>query len=247
MKLLELFAGSRSVSRAAEKMGLETCSVDVEPLPGITLVRDIEFLQPDEIPFYPDIIWASIPCTTYSMAASKGGHRDENLAPLSDFAIKSDALARQTIKIIQAFPRALFYVENPRAGLRSQKFMDPLGNPVTIWWCRYGAEVAKPTDIWTNNLFDMFNQNGWRPRPECWNGNRGCHHQKAKRGSKTGTQGKKNAFERGKIPEIMAMEIIGASLNTLCERARSGDQLPWDETKIGGRTFITAPVSLFRP
>ena len=57
----------------------------------------------------------------------------------------------------------------------------------------------KPTDIWTND-FD------WIPRPMCKNGDK-CH-ESAPRGSKTGTQGLKNAKDRGIIPPALFEEIL---------------------------------------
>ena len=66
----------------------------------------------------------------------------------------------------------------------------------------------KPTDIWTNDLKSIFNQNGWQPRRKCWNNNKKCHHESAPRGSKTGTQGLKNDYERSKNPTELAIEIL---------------------------------------
>ena len=79
----------------------------------------------------------------------------------------------------------------------------------TVWYCTYGDKAAKPTDIFSNNIWNpLFNHEGWKPRPECWNGNINCHHEAAPRGSKTGTQGKKGNYERSKIPTELCMEII---------------------------------------
>ena len=76
----------------------------------------------------------------------------------------------------------------------------------TIWYCQYSDPMgedhrAKPTDIWTND-------ESWLPRPVCKNGNRNCHHQPAPRGSKSGTQGMKDAIERSKIPPALFYEIL---------------------------------------
>ena len=73
LKVLELFAGSRSIGKVCEELGYEVFSVDVKDFEGIDLVQDIEFLTPDMIPFKPDIIWASPPCTIYSLAAIRHG------------------------------------------------------------------------------------------------------------------------------------------------------------------------------
>ena len=213
MNLLELFAGSRSVGRIASRMGMNVCSVDVKPFQSISIVKDIEHLTVADLPFVPDVIWASPPCTTYSLAAI-GHHRHEGSGlPKTDFAAKSDRLVQNTIAIIQAFPNAVWYMENPRATLRNMSFMAQLPEPVTVWYCRYGDKRAKPTDIWTNNRASLMNPCGWHPRGECWNSNEGCHHEAAPRGARTGTQGMTNAYERSRIPEMLCAECLGAALN----------------------------------
>ena len=61
----------------------------------------------------------------------------------------------------------------------------------------------KPTDIWTNL--------DWKPKAMCKNG-QPCH-EAAPRGSKTGTQGLKNNYERSKIPYFLSREIIHTILH----------------------------------
>jgi hypothetical protein len=73
----------------------------------------------------------------------------------------------------------------------------------TVTYCQYGDDRMKPTDIWTNS-------NVWVPRPMCKNG-APCHIA-APRGSKTGTQGRSNAYERSKIPEDLCQEILKSCL-----------------------------------
>lgn len=205
MKVLELFAGSRSIGKAAESLGYDVFSSDVNDFDKIDYVVDILNFDIKKVPFKPDIIWASPPCTTYSIAAISH-HRPKN-KPLSSFAIKSDLIVKKTLEIIKELNPNKWYIENPRGLLRKQNFM--IGLPkTTVWYCTYGDNRAKPTDIWSNNIRSLLNINGWQPRPECFNGNKNCHHEPAPRGSRTGTQGVKGNYNRSKIPNQLCLEIL---------------------------------------
>lgn len=204
MKVLELFAGSRSIGKVAEELGYKVFSVDINNFKGIDLVKDIEFLTKDDIPFIPDVIWASPPCTTYSIAAI-GHHRDMG-KPKTDFAAKSDRLVINVLKLIKEFD-CKYFIENPRGYMRKMFFMNGIPR-TTVWYCRYGDTRAKPTDIWSNHIYSLFNKNGWQPKQECFNGNKKCHHESAPRGSRTGTQGLKNNYERSKVPYELCKEIL---------------------------------------
>ena len=204
IKVLELFAGSRSIGKVADELGYEVFSVDINNFEGIDLVKDIEFITKEDIPFTPDVIWASPPCTTYSIAAISH-HRDMG-KPKTDFAAKSDRLVLNTLRLIKEFD-CKYFIENPRGYLRKMDFM--LGVlKTTVWYCTYGDIRAKPTDIWSNHIYSLFNENGWKPRAICFNGNTNCQHQPAPRGSRTGTQGMKNNYERSKVPYELCKEIL---------------------------------------
>lgn len=202
-KLLELFAGSRSVGKNAEALGFEVFSVDWEPFEGIDLVIDVEELDILFLPFLPDVIWASPDCATYSVAACST-HRKNSIEPKTEYAKKCDRVNLHFIelikKIIEIKPDTVFFIENPRGMLRKMPFMQDFKRH-TVWYCKYGDTRAKPTDIWTNSL-------KWQPRPPCKNGATDCHHERAPRGSKTGTQGLRGSYIRSAIPDELCIEIL---------------------------------------
>ena len=208
MKVLELFAGSRSIGKVADSLGYEVFSSDLNNFENIDYVIDILDFDINKVPFKPDLIWASPPCTSYSIAAIS--HHRPHDKPLSDFAVKSDLIIKRTLEIIKELNPEFWYIENPRGMLRKQSFMKGIPR-TTIWYCTYGDNRAKPTDIWTNNLRSIFNPDGWNPKPECHNGNKNCHHEAAPRGSKTGTQGVKGNYNRSIIPKLLCEEILKKS------------------------------------
>jgi len=210
-KLVELFAGSRCMSKEGEKLGMETFSVDWTPYENIDLSIDIEYLLLSDIALIPDHVHASFDCTTYTIAAIS--HHRNGTEPKSDYAKKCDRVNQRVIFLIKEWmkinPNLTFTFENPRGMLRHMPFMQEFKR-YTVWYCQYGDERAKPTDIWTNI-------DNWNPKPMCRNykydkeGNiidKHCHHESARRGAKTGTQGKKGSYERSKIPVELCQEIL---------------------------------------
>ena len=210
MKILELFAGSRSFSKVAEEYGHETFAVDIKDFDNIDYVTDILDFDCSKIPFKPNVIWASPPCTYFSVA-SIGYHWHQDHTPKTEQAKLGVKIVEKTIEIIEMFQPDYFFVENPRGKLRKLGLFDGIAERTTVTYCQYGDTRMKPTDIWTNNLHSVFNPNGWKPRPICKNGD-SCH-VAAPRGSQTGTQGIKGNYERSKIPKQLCDEIIKSITN----------------------------------
>ena len=208
MKVLELFAGTRSISKAFEKRGHEVFCVEWDKkFTDIDLYADILTVTAQDIIEKfgrPDVIWASPDCTTYSVAAISTHRRKEtsgNLTPISEYAKFCDKVNAHVVELIKELQPKYYYIENPVGGMRKMDFMQELPR-YTVTYCQYGERRQKPTDIWTNHPDPQF-------KPPCKRG-ASCH-DAAPRGSKTGTQALKNSIEKAKIPEMLCEHIVSIS------------------------------------
>ena len=209
MKVLELFAGTRSIGKAFEARGHEVFSVEWDnQFEDIDYYEDIGNLTAlDVINLFgiPDVIWASPDCTSYSVAGIHHHRRKEvdgNLTPISDYAKFCDKVNENVLQIIhdlqQFNPNLIYFIENPRGGMRKMNFMKGLPR-YTVTYCQYGERRMKPTDIWTNHPDPKF-------KPPCKNG-APCH-VPAPRGSATGTQGIKGHVDRSRIPKKLCEHVV---------------------------------------
>jgi hypothetical protein len=195
MKVLELFSGTASFSKVAQARGHTTCTIDNDPQFSPDYCEDV--MEIDHLPYF-DVVWASPPCQCFSVASI--GHHwtggKEAYIPKTTEAWRSIELVRHTIDLIEEMGPKVVIIENPRGVLRKLGLFQDL--PKTAWYCQYGDERAKPTDFWTN-LKD------WQPK-RCYNG---ClDHAEARRGAKTGTQGRKGKVARATVPEALCDEIL---------------------------------------
>lgn len=205
MKVLELFAGTRSIGKAFEAKGHEVFSVEWDKkFENIDLYADIMNVTAEEIIEKfgrPDVIWASPDCTSYSVAAISSHRRKEangNLTPISTYAKFCDAVNAHVVELIKELEPKYWFIENHRGGMRKMYFMQGLPR-YTVTYCQYGERRQKPTDIWTNHPDPKF-------KPPCKPG-MPCH-DAAPRGSQTGTQALKNAVEKAKIPVMLCQHIV---------------------------------------
>jgi hypothetical protein len=211
MNILELFSGSRSIGKIGEERGHNVFSSDFQDFPNTNYVVDIMEFDVNKVPFIPNMIWASPPCESFSVA-SIGRHwvKGEVFTPKTDNARKGVAMLEKTLEIIKHFqtlnPNLVWYVENPRGKMRKypkwQNHFNEAWKLNGVTYCQYGDTRMKPTDIWNNNPF-------WVSKPMCKNGD-SCH-QSAPRGSQTGTQGIKSYYDKSKIPSQLCEEVMIAS------------------------------------
>lgn len=158
MKVLELFAGTRSIGKVFEAKGHEVFSVEWDRnFENIDLYQDIGTITAEDILQKfgkPDVIWASPDCSTFSVAAISHHRRKNaetgNLDPISEYAKFCDEVDQHVLQLIDEL--------NPQF------------------------------------------------KPPCKNGD-SCH-EKAPRGSRTGTQGLNGSKNRSVIPEALCKHIV---------------------------------------
>ena len=222
LKVLVLFAGTRSIEKAFQQRGHETFSIDWdEQFTGIDWHVDVNSIKPRQIIKKfgkPDVIWLSPDCSSYSIAAISH-HRRQNavtgeLEPVSDAAKLSDETVKNALKLVEKLNPVVYFIENPRGGFRKMSFIQHLHRH-TVTYCQYGDIRMKPTDIFSNHPHLGF-------KPMCKNGD-ACH-EPAPRGSKTGTQGLAGAIERGMIPHNLGLHVARFSEDIVANRVKWAQQ-----------------------
>lgn len=209
IRVLELFAGTRSIGRAFEKKGHKVFSVEWnKDFDNINLYDDVNNLTAERIVNLmgggPDVVWASPDCATYSVAAISHHRMQDvsgNLIPKTDYARFCDRTNKHVVDLIAQLKPKYWFIENPVGGLRKMDFMQGLPR-YTVTYCQYGDIRQKPTDIWTNHPDPRF-------RPACKRG-APCH-MSAPRGSKRGTQALHGSVDRARIPDALCDHIVNIS------------------------------------
>ena len=208
MLIYDFFSGTGSATRAFERRGHTVIKVELDDYFEAN-ERDILTLNAQYlITKYgqPDFIWASPPCTTFSVASLRHywTHENGKAVPKNDKTLAGLKLVEHTVKLIADIaPRLGWLMENPRGMLRKQSVVADLPRR-TITYCQYGAPNQKPTDLWGYVP-------NWSPRAMCSPGST-CHNS-AKRGSDTGTQGMGGGGKRGAKKRSMIPYDLG---HTIC-------------------------------
>ena len=106
LRVLDLFVGTLSSTRAFQKAGHEVESLDINQRFGSSIRVKITLWEFKLLPRrYYDAIWANCPREMYSIARSRGrAPRDLALA---------DSLVRKTLESIEWFAPRAWFIENP--------------------------------------------------------------------------------------------------------------------------------------
>jgi hypothetical protein len=145
-RALVLFTGTGSIDRSLEEAGFRVDNLDIDPKCNATWTCDILEWEAwrDIEPWTYDFIWASPPCTHYSIA------RTTAKTP-RNFAL-ADAIVKKTLQIIEHLEPKGWLLENPATGFLKTRGV-VRGLPfVTVCYCMYSDGIShkyrKPTALW---------------------------------------------------------------------------------------------------
>ena len=155
---LVLFCGTKSIDRSLENRGFYVQSLDMDPKTNPTWCANVleweawRSIEPGTV----DFIWASPPCTEYSIARTTAKTpRNYELA---------DAIVARTLEIIRYLKPKAWLMENPQTGfLKTREVID--GLPWRdVCYCQYSDgkrhTYRKATRLW--GYLPTFT-----PRPMC--------------------------------------------------------------------------------
>ena len=144
MRLLELFSGSKSVSKAVGDHFTEVVSLDIIERYSPSICADI--LKWDYKKYEPGhfhTIWASPPCCEFSCLNYTHPEKTPNLA-------LADAIVQRTLEIIDYLKPEQFFIENPQTGLlKDREYMECIPYQDFDYCVFSNWGYRKRTRIWT--------------------------------------------------------------------------------------------------
>jgi hypothetical protein len=175
---------------------------------GVDWHRNIFRMEPEEVPWQPDVILASPPCEVFSVASGPSIRQNWTIdtQPKSPRAMLAIELVKRTLYLIDRLEPVYFIIENPRGLLRTLPILRHLERR-TVSYCQYGAKWMKPTDLWGRFPPSL------RLRPMCKRGD-SCH-ERVPHGSKRGLNGERSPALRAEIPEQLAHAVMEACCRDL--------------------------------
>ena len=144
MRLLELFSGTKSVSKAIGYKFTEIVSLDNMNKYKPNICVDILEWDYKQYPSdYFNVIWASPPCTEYSILKHNTGMKTN--------IDSADSIVLRVFDIIDYFNPKYWFIENPYSGLLKKRDFMELLPFYDVDYCRFSEwGYKKKTRIWTN-------------------------------------------------------------------------------------------------
>ena len=156
LKIIEFFSGFGDISKAFEKRGHKTFTIDWDKRFDASLHADISKLKIEDLPEefrHPDVVFLGTDCASYSVAAISK-HRKKNketgeCEPVSEKAKFADAMNIHCKELIKQLNPKIQIWENPVGALRTMSFMRDLKRNTTSY-CKWGFTYRKATDFFSN-------------------------------------------------------------------------------------------------
>jgi len=147
--MLDLFSGLGGASQAmGEDPNWEVTTVDFKEKFEPDICADVLDLGPRDFKEDYDLIWASPPCTYFTIARIwdywTKGPDGKNSVPNHRDVSNHVKLAFHTVWLINKLSSKWWIVENPRGMLRK---ILPFPPTCTVDYCAYGSVWKKPTDL----------------------------------------------------------------------------------------------------
>jgi len=148
-RMLDLFSGLGGASQAMrEDDKWEVTTVDIEEEFKPDICENVLNLVPSDFEEDYELIWASPPCTYFTIARIwdywAKGPDGKNSIPDHKAISSHVKLAFHTVWLINKLNPKWWIVENPRAMLRK---ILPFPPTCTVDYCAYGSTWKKPTDF----------------------------------------------------------------------------------------------------
>lgn len=204
MKVLDLFSGLKGWSDPFKEAGHDVFTIDNNPALNPDMALDIGDVKAvlAAVPWKPDLILASPPCTSFSIAGVSH-HWTKDGQPKSAVAVEGVRLVRATVDLIHLLGPRWWIVENPVGRLRTLYLLPLDWERRTVTYCKFGERRQKRTDLWGEFPEDLNLPWACAPRMTC--------HEASPRGAVgKGTQGMETAIS-AKIPRRLA-EMVMRSL-----------------------------------
>lgn len=215
--VLDLFCGLGGFSAAfADAPDWSVTTVDIEERFDPDIQADVLDLRPSDFDREFDVVLVGHPCTYFTTIrrTTKGGDDAwDGYDPVSDAARDHLAMVYHTVGLIRGLDPTHWFLENPR-GTPRNIWTEP---ECTVWYCQYGHDSAKPTDLWGDH------PPTFRPR-RCYYGNDTCGHTRTESckehgGGSDNCQGiltETDSAERAKVPYALSeaiREAVDAALD----------------------------------
>jgi hypothetical protein len=160
-RILDLFCGTKSASKAFELAGYEAVSLDFNKKFNATHTEDILTWDYKVYPpNYFNVIWASPDCTTWSIATSGKYRLKSDIYGVNnqyqEIATNANNMILRLIEILKYFKPSYWFIENPKALLQhfpplKQFISESNANMNLVFYANYNNWLLpKPTNIWSN-------------------------------------------------------------------------------------------------